>query len=502
MASLILRRMHGALPRAAPWVTSGAALLIGCNLRRARPGRWRWCLGGRRVVSWRHDDALGGPRTACGGSDSVSGAGVARLVARRTNAAARRAWTTRAMWVFTGHATGHLLISTRRPRSRPCRGRAASTPPRHRHPLPRGRCSRRYPAVNPPPTTKGKSPLSVSLPHGPRSLAQPVSPSCLQTHTRIIRFETDLKITSPRLPSLVLSAPPRLPPSPSIKARALLLRSIPLATAQIQTMTVPPSPEPFRVFVGYDPKEHEAYEVCRRSLIRHATVPLDVRPIRQPDLRASGLYWRTRGHMESTEFSFTRFLTPFLAGYRGWALFIDCDFLYLADVAELIASAVPSDAAAAKRLAVVCVKHEYKPLEATKMDGAMQTVYPRKNWSSMVLYNCAHPKNVAALTPDAVSTKTGAFLHRFSWLDDDEIGEVPFVWNFLVGHNRVDPDDPATQPKALHYTCGGPWFDRYRDCEFADLWIKEAEELRAEKEKRRAEKERLELEDDEDDEGN
>ncbi|XP_037474145.1 protein CDI-like [Triticum dicoccoides] len=417
MASLILRRMHGALPRAAPWVTSGAALLIGCNLRRARPGRWRWCLGGRHVVSWRHDDALGGPRAACGGSDSVSGAGVARLVARRTNAAARRAWTTRAMWVFTGHAT-------------------------------------------------------------------------------------DLKITSPRLPSLVLSAPPRLPPSPSIKARALLLRSIPLATAQIQTMTVPPSPEPFRVFVGYDPKEHEAYEVCRRSLIRHATVPLDVRPIRQPDLRASGLYWRTRGHMESTEFSFTRFLTPFLAGYRGWALFIDCDFLYLADVAELIASAVPSDAAAAKRLAVVCVKHEYKPLEATKMDGAMQTVYPRKNWSSMVLYNCAHPKNVAALTPDAVSTKTGAFLHRFSWLDDDEIGEVPFVWNFLVGHNRVDPDDPATQPKALHYTCGGPWFDRYRDCEFADLWIKEAEELRAEKEKRRAEKERLELEDDEDDEGN
>uniref|UniRef100_A0A452YIW5 Hexosyltransferase n=3 Tax=Aegilops tauschii TaxID=37682 RepID=A0A452YIW5_AEGTS len=277
----------------------------------------------------------------------------------------------------------------------------------------------------------------------------------------------------------------------------LLLRSIPLATAQIQTMTVPPSPEPFRVFVGYDPKEHEAYEVCRRSLIRHATVPLDVRPIRQPDLRASGLYWRTRGHMESTEFSFTRFLTPFLAGYRGWALFIDCDFLYLADVAELIASAVPSDAAAAKRLAVVCVKHEYTPLEATKMDGVMQTVYPRKNWSSMVLYNCAHPKNVAALTPDAVSTKTGAFLHRFSWLDDDEIGEVPFVWNFLVGHNKVDPDDPTTQPKALHYTCGGPWFDRYRDCEFADLWIKEAEELRAEKEKRRAEKERLELEDDE-----
>lgn len=244
-----------------------------------------------------------------------------------------------------------------------------------------------------------------------------------------------------------------------------------------------PSSEPFRVFVGYDPREHEAYEVCRRSLLRHASVPLDVRPVRQPDLRAAGLYWRARGPTESTEFSFTRFLTPYLAGYRGWALFVDCDFLYLADLAELLACVPAADA---DRLAVVCVKHEYKPAEATKMDGAIQTVYPRKNWSSMVLYNCAHPKNVAALTPDAVSTQTGAFFHRFAWLDDDEIGEVSFVWNFLVGHNRVNPADPTTQPKAIHYTSGGPWFERYRNCEFAELWIKEAEELKADKEKLKA----------------
>ncbi|KAF8672181.1 hypothetical protein HU200_049748 [Digitaria exilis] len=267
----------------------------------------------------------------------------------------------------------------------------------------------------------------------------------------------------------------------------------PAMTVSPASPLLPPGGEPFRVFVGYDPREHEAYEVCRRSLLRHATIPLDVRPIRQQDLRDAGLYWRARGPTESTEFSFTRFLTPCLAGYRGWALFVDCDFLYLADIAELLAAAVPPGAAAAAvppgaaaaadadRLAVVCVKHEYEPAEATKMDGAIQTVYPRKNWSSMVLYNCAHPKNVAALTPDAVSTQTGAFLHRFSWLDDDEIGEVPFVWNFLVGHNKVDPAEPATRPRAIHYTCGGPWFERYRDCEFADLWLKEAEDLRAEK---------------------
>ncbi|KAF0928766.1 hypothetical protein E2562_010646 [Oryza meyeriana var. granulata] len=246
-------------------------------------------------------------------------------------------------------------------------------------------------------------------------------------------------------------------------------------------MTVsPPSPEePFRVFVGYDPREHKAYEVCRRSLLRHASVPVDVRPIRQPELRAAGLYWRERGPTESTEFSFTRFLTPYLAGYRGWALFVDCDFLYLADIADLLACVADAD-----HLAVACVKHEYAPAEPTKMDGAIQTVYPRKNWSSMVLYNCGHPKNVAALTPDAVSTQTGAFLHRFAWLDDDEIGELPFAWNFLVGHNKVDPADPATQPKAIHYTSGGPWFERYRNCDFAELWIKEAEELKADEEKK------------------
>uniref|UniRef100_A0A0E0M9Q9 Hexosyltransferase n=1 Tax=Oryza punctata TaxID=4537 RepID=A0A0E0M9Q9_ORYPU len=247
-------------------------------------------------------------------------------------------------------------------------------------------------------------------------------------------------------------------------------------------MTVSSPEQPFRVFVGYDPREDEAYEVCRRSLLRHATVPVDVRPIRQPELRAAGLYWRERGPTESTEFSFTRFLTPYLAGYRGWALFVDCDFLYLADIAGLLAC-LPSDSS--DRLAVACVKHEYAPAEATKMDGAIQTVYPRKNWSSMVLYNCGHPKNVAALTPDAVSTQTGAFLHRFAWLDDDEIGEIPFAWNFLVGHNKVDPADPATQPKAIHYTSGGPWFERYRNCDFAELWIKEADELKADKEKQK-----------------
>ncbi|BAF21368.1 protein CDI [Oryza sativa Japonica Group] len=234
--------------------------------------------------------------------------------------------------------------------------------------------------------------------------------------------------------------------------------------------------ETFRVFVGYDSREDIAYRVCRRSLLQRSSVPVAVIPIVQQELRSAGLYWRERGPTESTEFSFTRFLTPHLAGYRGWALFVDCDFLFVADVAELARMADP-------RYAVLCVHHDYAPKEATKMDGAVQTVYPRKNWSSMVLFNCAHPKNRAALTPEAVSTQSGAYLHRFMWLDDADIGEVPFVWNFLVGHNRVDPADTAgTAPRAIHYTSGGPWFEQYKNCEFAELWVQERDAYEAEAE--------------------
>lgn len=229
----------------------------------------------------------------------------------------------------------------------------------------------------------------------------------------------------------------------------------------------------FKIFVGYDPREDLAYEVCRYSIFKRASIPVEVHPIKQSDLRSKGLYWRKRGPTESTEFSFSRFLTPFLANFEGWAMFVDCDFLYTADIKEL-AGLID------ERYAVMCVHHDYTPKDSTKMDGAVQTVYPRKNWSSMVLYNCGHPKN-RILTPELVNSQTGAFLHRFMWLDDGEIGSIPFVWNFLVGHNQVDENDPATAPKAIHYTTGGPWFEAWKKCDFADLWVKEMEEYKQEK---------------------
>ncbi|XP_010496194.1 PREDICTED: protein CDI-like [Camelina sativa] len=233
--------------------------------------------------------------------------------------------------------------------------------------------------------------------------------------------------------------------------------------------------KPFRIFVGYDPREDLAYQVCRHSITKRSSIPVEIIPIVQSDLRKKGLYWRERGQLESTEFSFSRFLTPHLSDYDGWAMFVDCDFLYLADIKQL--TDLIDD-----KYAIMCVQHDYAPKETTKMDGAVQTVYPRKNWSSMVLYNCGHPKN-KTLNPETVNTQTGAFLHRFQWLEDEEIGSIPFVWNFLEGHNRVVEKDPTTQPKAVHYTRGGPWFDAWKDCEFADLWYNEMEDYSKENKK-------------------
>ena len=158
----------------------------------------------------------------------------------------------------------------------------------------------------------------------------------------------------------------------------------------------------------------------------------------------------------------TRFLTPALARFTGWALFCDCDFLWLGDIAGLLPH-TQSDKA------VFCVQHDYVPKEATKMDGAVQTVYPRKNWSSLMLFNCAHP-SVRTLTPECVNTRTGAYLHRMQWVADADIGALPVTWNWLEGWN----EKPASGlPQAVHFTRGGPWFEKWQHVDYGDLWREE-----------------------------
>jgi len=226
---------------------------------------------------------------------------------------------------------------------------------------------------------------------------------------------------------------------------------------------------PLRVFIGWDRREAEAYEVARYSLLRHATIPLEVAPIRLDDMRAAGLYWRDVDPLASTDFTYSRFLTPALAGYEGWALFCDCDFLWFGDIAELF------DHARARK-AVSCVQHDYRPPEATKMNGAVQTVYPRKNWSSLMLFNCAHPA-VRALTPRVVNAESGAYLHRLRWVADADIGALPPEWNWLEGWNEV-PQLGA--PKAVHFTRGGPWFENWRHVDYGERWLNERNLMRAE----------------------
>lgn len=222
-----------------------------------------------------------------------------------------------------------------------------------------------------------------------------------------------------------------------------------------------------KIFVGYDSREDIAWQVCRLSIQRHTGADVPVYPLRQSTLREIGLYTRA-ADAASTEFSITRFLTPYLGAHDGWTIFVDCDFLFTVDVRKVLDHA-------SRDKAVHVVQHDYVPANAVKMDGQVQTVYPRKNWSSFILFNNAHP-DVKALTPEVVNTASPAHLHRFGWVSsDDLIGNLPLAWNFLEG----EYPRPAETPCAIHYTNGGPWFENWQDVDYADLWIAERERYEA-----------------------
>lgn len=219
----------------------------------------------------------------------------------------------------------------------------------------------------------------------------------------------------------------------------------------------------FKVYVGYDHREDIAWQVCRHSLLRHSTTDVDIHPLKQDVLRELGLYTRPFDAGAATEFSLTRFLVPYLGAHEGWTLFVDCDFLFTDDIATLISGLDPAKA-------VYVVQHDYVPRNANKMDGHVQTTYPRKNWSSFLLFNGAHP-SVKALTPSVVNRESPAFLHRLAWVDDEDLGALQRGWNFLEG----EYDKPEATPQAIHYTNGGPWFSNCQNVDFADLWIAERE---------------------------
>jgi hypothetical protein len=206
-------------------------------------------------------------------------------------------------------------------------------------------------------------------------------------------------------------------------------------------------------------------------LLRHASVPLHIVKLDQAGLRQAGWYSREWSAVNgnridlgdfkpfSTDFAFTRFLVPALSLYQGWALFCDGDFLFTEDVAKLFALADD-------RMAAMCVKHDHDPRETTKMYGVVQSRYRRKNWSSLVLWNCSHPSN-KMLTGYVVNQFAGQWLHAFSWLPDEEIGDLPLGWNWLSG---VSPALEGHVPEGVHFTLGIPSMAGHEKAPYAELW--------------------------------
>ena len=223
-------------------------------------------------------------------------------------------------------------------------------------------------------------------------------------------------------------------------------------------------------FIGYDAKEDIAYRVCKYSLMKRSPTNVKVTSLKLDELISKKLYTRSVDPLASTQFTYSRFLVPRLMNYEGWAVFCDCDFIFFEDVSNITKNLDQSKA-------VYCVQHDYTPKEKHKMDGQKQTIYPRKNWSSFIIYNCSH-ESTKKLTIDTVNSETGAYLHQFKWCKDNEIGKLDERWNWLEGwtsnHNN-------SKPFAVHFTRGGPWFDEWQDVEYAKEWINEKDEYLSKK---------------------
>ena len=212
------------------------------------------------------------------------------------------------------------------------------------------------------------------------------------------------------------------------------------------------------IFVGHDSREQEAFDVCKFSVESRSN--LKVYKLSSADIPE---YSRNFGEPQSTDFTFTRFWVPYLSGYKGFSIFCDCDFLFLEDPTELIKIAKMDPTKA-----VWVAQHPtYIPKSALKMDNISQNSYEMKNWSSLMVFNNEH-YDCSKLTPEWLNNHPrGIDFHKFNWTDANNIGSIPLDWNCLDGYYHLE------NPKAIHYTDGGPWFEDYRETFYSDLWYKE-----------------------------
>jgi lipopolysaccharide biosynthesis glycosyltransferase len=214
--------------------------------------------------------------------------------------------------------------------------------------------------------------------------------------------------------------------------------------------------KPIPIFIGYDPREAVAYHTCANSIIRHASKPVAIIP-----LALNLIEDYTETHTDgSNQFIYSRFLVPHLMDYTGHAIFIDGDMIVRSDIVELWQWRQ-------KQYDVQVVKHNYETRMTEKYLGSKNENYPRKNWSSVIIWNCESPAN-KRLTPEFVQRSTGAELHRFTWIRDEQIGDLPAEWNWL-------PDEygPNINADLLHYTLGAPCFHDFATTPMADEWHRE-----------------------------
>ena len=221
-----------------------------------------------------------------------------------------------------------------------------------------------------------------------------------------------------------------------------------------------------QIFIGYDSREAKAYDVCKFSIEQVSDIKIN--KLFSEDIETYNRDW---GEPQSTDFTFTRFWVPQLSNYEGWSFFVDCDFVFLEDPAQLIQRHFdPSKAV------MVCKHPLYTPNSVIKMDGVPQHTMPRKNWASLIIFNNEHPSIKEGLSWKEVNEHMPSRdLHQFKFLHDDEIGSIPLDWNCLDDYYDLE------NPKAIHYTDGGPWFDNYERTMYSDIWNTEQAIMKAQK---------------------
>ena len=217
-----------------------------------------------------------------------------------------------------------------------------------------------------------------------------------------------------------------------------------------------------KIFIGYDSREKIAYHVLSQSIIENSSIPVTITPINLRNIRK--FYKRPKAKKHSTEFSISRFLTPYLSNFKGYSLYMDCDFIVLGDIANLLKIVFK------KKKVLWCVKHKYYlPKDKIKFLKEKQLPYKKKNWSSFIIFNNSKCK---ILTPKLVSKAHGLYLHQFKWTKEKMIGSLPSNWNVLVGEQKI-----PKKINALHYTLGGPYFKKHSKCQGANFWFKYKKEI-------------------------